>query len=147
MCNMMAPSIAILLGIVIAEAWHRVRKRKAMRLVFVELGKDGYIARIFKNRKAFLRANTFEVIRPYAIAVGSIREQVIARAGNVCDRCGEVLTAMTGEMHETIPRSKGGEISLANCEWLCHGCHQGRRDSAHGNRRTHFGERVEVNSS
>jgi uncharacterized protein with PIN domain len=111
-----------------------------VKLAFVELGEAGNVIRIFRTRKAAAASGVPMLQMPRADAVHVIRQQVRKRAGGVCERCGEVISAVTGEMHENLPRGKGGEVSLENCEWLCHGCHQGRPDSAHGSRRTRFGE-------
>jgi 5-methylcytosine-specific restriction endonuclease McrA len=105
--------------------------------------KNGQPFRIFRSDKAAVLASLagcrVQEMQRY-IAIGCIRELVRIRAGDACERCGTMLTSATGEMHETLPRGKGGEISLANSEWLCHDCHTGRPDSAHGDRRLHFGE-------
>jgi 5-methylcytosine-specific restriction endonuclease McrA len=112
-------------------------------MTLVEMSDAGLPITIFRTEKAAIAAilngcRVREMAR--SIAVGLIRAQVILRADELCERCGTVLTEDTGEMHETLPKGKGGEVSLANCEWLCHRCHQGDKDSAHGNRRTRFGE-------
>ena len=80
-----------------------------------------------------------------AKAVGAIRAQVYDRAEveneeHECERCGRFITWDSFEMNEIRPKGAGGgktggEVSLENCEALCHGCHQGSPDSAHGNRR------------
>ena len=81
-----------------------------------------------------------------ALAVRSIREQVFERCivweppeeeHNECEKCGRWITWEDFEMNEKIPKgsSKRGEVSTENCEALCHACHQGDKDSAHGNRR------------
>jgi hypothetical protein len=120
------------------------------RRVFAEMF-GGLPVRIYRTIKDACAAqvNGCHVVEmDRALAVGSIREQVRRGANDCCERCGKVLTEVTGEMHETLPKGNGGEVSLANCEWLCHRCHQGDKDSAHGNRRTRFGEGVtSVNSS
>ena len=72
---------------------------------------------------------------PRSEAVKTIRDQVFARSGGECEDCGARVTKVTGEMHERLPRGKGGEISMTNCCFLCHACHQGRPDSEHGARR------------
>jgi 5-methylcytosine-specific restriction endonuclease McrA len=115
------------------------------RKVLVETTEDGNPIRIFRNGKAAVKAalaGRYVTSMRRAEAVGLIREMVRHSAGDVCQRCGAILTKETGEMHETLPKGKGGEVSLDNCEWLCHACHQGRPDSAHGDRRTRFGESV-----
>lgn len=72
-----------------------------------------------------------------AEAVKSIREQVFKRSGGECERCEKLITWFSMEMHEVIPKGRMGEVSLQNCKALCHRCHQGAPDSAHGNRRWH----------
>lgn len=78
-------------------------------------------------------------------AVGAIRAQVYDRSENQetgdheCERCGRYITWESFEMNEKRPKGAGGgktggEVSLQNSEALCHGCHQGNKDSAHGNR-------------
>lgn len=113
--------------------------------VLVETTDAGNPIRIFRSGKAAARAavdgrNVASMTR--AEAVGYIRAMVRYRAGDACQRCGEIVSENVGEMHETLPKGKGGEVSMDNCEWLCHDCHQGKPDSAHGNRRTRFGENV-----
>lgn len=58
-------------------------------------------------------------------AVSAIRQQVFDRAAGHCERCGTPITTQTGHMHETVPRSKGGEISIFNSVALCAPCHIG----------------------
>lgn len=79
-----------------------------------------------------------------AHAVGAIRAQVFDRATgdslageelSECEICGRIIRWDTFEMNERIPKGSGGEVSLENCEALCYACHQGRPDSAHGDRR------------
>jgi hypothetical protein len=113
------------------------------RFVYAQVA-DGVAVRIFKTHKAAIQSGVPEELLRWVVraeAVGEIRKQVIARAHCNCDRCGRALTPDTGEMHETLPKGKGGEVSLDNCEWLCHDCHQGP-DSAHGDRQLRFGEGV-----
>lgn len=110
------------------------------KIVWVEIAANGEPCRIFRTKKAAVAAGVVFFDWPKRWAVEAIRKQVIARASSACDRCGTIVSDNVGEMHETLPRGKGGEVSLDNCEWLCHDCHQGKTDSAHGNRRTRFGE-------
>ena len=105
------------------------------------IGPEGRPVRIFRD-KQWLDFPTEQVVEmTKAAAVGSIREQVFERARNPltglfeCENCGRIITWKNGEMHEILPRGKGGEQSLENCEALCHQCHTGSPDSAHGNRR------------
>lgn len=72
---------------------------------------------------------------PKRDAIEAIRRQVFAREKFRCRHCDKRLTWDIGEMNEIVPKGKGGEVSLDNCELLCHGCHQGRPDSVHGDRR------------
>lgn len=76
---------------------------------------------------------------PRSEAVQMIRQAVFKRSDGECERCGTTITWKTMQMHERVHKSQGGEVSLSNCWALCHGCHQGRPDSEHGDRR--FGGR------
>ena len=119
------------------ELWRlRVKRNR----VFVEV-KDGKICRIFnKAPKALMSkldgATVHEYPRSYA--VGEVRQQVFERSKGECRNCGEPITSKTMHMHEVVPRSKGGEISLDNSIALCGNCHEWRDDSEHGNRRLRF---------
>jgi 5-methylcytosine-specific restriction endonuclease McrA len=120
------------------------------KLVRVELGDNGLPIRIFRTKDwRLLPAEKVQVMDRGA-AVGLIRKQVFERArvegprsfGDwfECERCGRRISLGTGEMNEKRPKGKaggktGGEVSLENCEALCHQCHTGSPDSAHGNRR------------
>lgn len=68
------------------------------------------------------------------LAVWDLRWNVFNVAEGCCERCGCFLTWKTMHMHENVPRSKGGEQSLANCQALCSKCHIGP-DGAHADRR------------
>jgi HNH endonuclease len=68
-------------------------------------------------------------------AVFAIRHLVYNRSKGLCEYCGATLTWNTSEMHEKVPKGKGGEVSISNCVMLCHACHQGRNNSEHGNRK------------
>lgn len=112
--------------------------------VRVEIGPNGLPCRIFRD--ASWKTCDSVQIMDRAKAVGAIRAQVYERATgdspaggelSECERCGRIIRWETFEMHETIPKGKHGEVSLDNCEALCHACHQGGPDSAHGNRRWH----------
>ena len=110
------------------------------KMVRVELGDNGLPVRIFRKDKKWLECPEDKLAwMAKAEAVGKIREQVYERSrssiGPGCERCGKRITWDSFEMHETVPRGKGGEQSLENCEALCWWCHQGSPDSAHGNRR------------
>lgn len=122
------------------------------KLVRVELGDEGLPIRIFRDNSWLTCENPVQLM-DRARAVLSIREQVFWRARDfknmrpvfcieayACERCGRRITWETFEMNEIRPKGKnggktGGEVSLENCEALCHACHQGGPDSAHGNRR------------
>ena len=110
--------------------------------IHVELGPEGKPIRIFNNKDWLNCEHT--VLMDRALAVRSIREQVFERSivweppedeHNECERCGRTIDWSSFEMHEEIPKGKRGEVSLENCKALCHQCHTGRPDSAHGNRR------------
>lgn len=117
-------------------------QRRHKGFVWVELSEAGQVVRIFRTHKAAVMSQAHITQITRSTAVHEIRKQVRKRANGSCERCGTIVSSAVGEMHETLPKGKGGEVSLENCEWLCHGCHQGRPDSAHGNRRTRFGEVV-----
>jgi hypothetical protein len=80
-----------------------------------------------------------DVVRSMArsVAVGYIRNQVIARAirnkNILCEFCGNIITPGTGHMHEKIAKGDGGEVSLDNCVFICPRCHIGS-DGEHGDR-------------
>lgn len=114
----------------------------AGKLVRVEIV-DDLPARIFRNKEWKTCPNPVHLM-DRSSAVKSIREQVYERSrglqGPGCERCGRRITWESFEMNEKRPRGAGGgktkgEVSLENCEALCHQCHQGSPDSAHGNRR------------
>lgn len=118
----------------------------SIKWVRVLIGPEGRPIRIFRN-KDWLDFPVEQVpLMTKAEAVGSIREQVFERARNPetrqfeCENCGRVITRANGEMNERRPKGArggftGGEVSLDNCEALCHSCHQSGPDSRHGDRR------------
>lgn len=107
-----------------------------MRNVYVELDENGVFLRIIKKWKdaCLIPPDRLLSIRR-ADAVKQIRRLVFDRSEGDCDWCGECLTWDTGEMHEVESKGDGGDVSTTNCVFICHGCHQGRIDSAHGGRR------------
>ena len=129
------------------------------KLVRVELGDEGLPIRIFRDKSWRTCTNPVQLM-DRAKAVCSIREQVFDRTEiresnnpltrvceevgftteHECERCGRRITWETFEMNEIRPKGAGGgktggEVRLENCEALCHQCHTGSPDSAHGNRR------------
>ena len=105
----------------------------AKQLVFVEV-EDGRIIRILRTTAQAWRLPAERVQQlAKSEAVKAIREQVVARSNGECEDCGRRITPVTGEMHERVPRGKGGEVSLANCCFLCYYCHQGP-NGEHGDR-------------
>src|SRR5690349_14503573 len=103
--------------------------------------RDGQPVRIFKGAPDWMLPSIQKMDR--SEAVGSIRRQVFERAGYECEWCGRPIilergAPNSGEMHEVLPRGKGGEISLANSVAICKSCH---RNIGHGDRRLRFGER------
>jgi len=60
-----------------------------------------------------------------------LRRIIFRRDSYHCVKCGSPVTWETGELHEKVPRSQGGERTLENCETLCKSCHTGRK-GAHG---------------
>lgn len=112
--------------------------------VWVELGEKSQVLRIFRNRcealAVSMQGDIITALVEKADAVGNIRQQVFNRANWRCEHCGASLTYKTGQMHEKLPKGKGGEVSLENCMLLCYNCHQGRPDAEHGARRPQFGK-------
>lgn len=105
------------------------------QLVWVEVDGDRPI-RILRNHLEVWKLPLEQVRQwPKSEAVKNIRDQVFDRCKGECEHCGKRVTKLTGELHEMIHKSLGGEVSLDNCRFLCHGCHQGRKDSEHGERR------------
>ena len=112
--------------------------------VHVEIGPNGLPIRIFRTKDwRDLPADLVQIM-DRSHAVGAIRAQVFDRAGgdspaggeiHECERCGRTIRWETFELHETVPKGKHGEVSVANCAALCHNCHTGSPDSAHGSRR------------
>ena len=109
------------------------------KIVRVQLDLDGKPIRIFRDKSWRDLPEEFVQKMDKRAAVGCIREEVYERSrglyGPGCERCGRTIAWDTFEMNEIIPKGSGGEVSLENCEALCHACHQGGPDSAHGNRR------------
>lgn len=113
------------------------------KLVRVEIGSNGLPCRIFRD-KSWKTCNSVQIM-DRGKAVGAIRTQVWDRSEtpdgwHECERCGRLIGWDTFEMNEKRPKGAGGgktggEVSLQNSEALCHQCHQGNPDSAHGNRR------------
>ena len=96
-------------------------------LVELELGGLQRPIRIFKNKKAYMRAwsrgGRFCEM-DYADAVAAIRHQIFVRSNSDCELCGSPITEQGSHMHETHHRGKGGEISLANSVLACAACHK-----------------------
>jgi hypothetical protein len=100
----------------------------------------GQVIRIFKNP---LRAHTYEgngtvTLMSRKDAVAAIRKQVFSLSGGQCKYCGRPID-WNFHMHEVIPRSQGGEISLENSIALCAKCHM-QHPAAHGDRSLQFGD-------
>lgn len=107
--------------------------------VFVEVDDDGPI-RIFRTPAAARLHDGYTEEWPRKDAVAAIRLRVFQRAKGHCEKCNKILTWAGCHMHERIPRSKGGEISLKNSEALCYSCHLGGSESEHPNRQVRFGK-------
>lgn len=109
------------------------------KLAHVEIGINGLPCRIFRT-KEWKTCDSVQIM-DRGKAVGAIRAQVYDRSEapegehHECERCGRYITWDWFEMHETIPKGKGGEVSLSNCEALCKACHQTGPDAAHADRR------------
>lgn len=108
--------------------------------VMVELGKDGTIQRIFRFTKHAFAVDP-QFVKEYSRkdAVAAIRHAVFERSGGYCEACGIEVTEHSGwhkgEMHERVPRGRGGEISLDNSIFVCRKCHE----QAHSSRKPLFG--------
>src|ERR1039458_6282389 len=108
------------------------------KMVRVLQGENGRAEKIFRGKTW----RDYPVERVYkttkAEAVADIREQVYERSqgphGAGCENCGRRITWESMEMHEKIFKGRGGEVSTENCQALCHNCHTGSSDSAHGDR-------------
>lgn len=119
------------------------------KLVLAEINDRGEAVRIFRTVKASFLLPVESVAEfTKALAVGQIRRQVFARAGCTphqagnCEWCGSSIfwssgSYNSGEMHEVVPKGRGGEVSIANSVAICRNCHTVSPDSAHGNRRWH----------
>src|ERR1017187_4259079 len=120
------------------EFWNLPADIPEGKRVLVEVDRNGVI-RIFKTVRAAASSPAWEQNRvarmDRGIAVGQIRRRVFERDEEQCVRCGEPQLWDSFEMNEKIFKGKGGEVSLDNCEILCHNCHQGGPLSVHGNRR------------
>ena len=112
------------------------------KLVHVEIGPNGLPCRIFRDA-SWKTCDSVQIMDRGRV-VGAIRAQVYDRATgdspaggelSECERCGRIIRWDTFEMHETVPKGKGGEVSLSNCEALCRACHQTGSDAAHADRR------------
>lgn len=110
------------------------------KFVLVEINSHGDPVRIFRTVKEAMKLPVELVQKwPRGLAIRSIRETIYVRSKDVlgngrCEFCGQFVTRDSGEMHEKIPRGRGGEISLENSVFICKPCHRGQ-NGAHGNRR------------
>lgn len=95
--------------------------------------------RIFRNHKDAIKSVYYDEGRITEFskkeAVRLIRKQIVDRSEGFCERCGERITSDTGEMDEKISKGELGEVSVENCQFLCHDCHQKDTYSEHGERR------------
>lgn len=76
------------------------------------------------------------------LTILQIRAAVYERDQSACVACGELVTWQGMHLHERVPRSKGGIISIENCETRCADCHL---NVSHGKRKPRFGrQKLEV---
>jgi hypothetical protein len=109
------------------------------RMVWSEIGLDGFAVRILKNLKHSFSLDRVEfMLRSQAVT--EIRRQIWDRAKRTCEHCGKRLTHSAFEMHENIWRGRGGEVSVDNGRCLCVYCHQNDIVAGHGKRKVRFGE-------
>lgn len=59
--------------------------------------------------------------REKAKTAKTVRPQVVARAESCCERCG-IYCGDFGHAHHRIPRSRGGQWTVENIEYVCPGC-------------------------
>lgn len=111
------------------------------KLVYVELDDSGQILGVITHKKSIQLPDANVKQLPKAEAVREIRKKVFERSKGLCEWCGQNIIWNSFEMHETTFKSDGGMVSLENSVALCHQCHQGREDSAHGDRRWQTGIR------
>lgn len=106
--------------------------------VFVEIDEAGNVTRIIKSKggACFVPPERLREL-PRKDAVEAIRKQVFERDEYLCRYCGKQLTWHTGHCDEIIPKSKGGEVALSNCQLLCAHCHIGPKGK-HSNRWPQF---------
>ena len=120
------------------EFWNLPSDVPEGKRVLVETDAGGCM-RIFRTTKAAVSSKAWEENRVARIdrkvAVGQIRRRVFDRDQYRCTTCDNFVTWDTGEMNEKVFKGKQGEVSLDNCETLCHNCHQSSPYSVHGNRR------------
>lgn len=72
-----------------------------------------------------------------AMKVGEIRRAVYDRQRGRCLDCDKFVTWKQAHLHELIPRSKGGKISLDGSVILCSNCHLNGPQN-HGDRKPQF---------
>lgn len=124
--------------------WH-IGESMKRGIAHIEV-RDSKTYQIFRSAKAWVAAGVRGAklsVMPRVDAVRQIRWQLYINDPH-CRWCGEGVSWEGCQMHEVIPRSNGGEISLENSIILCYDCHQGRKDSAHGNRKLQFGGKHEM---
>ena len=109
----------------------------------VEIDEAGQVLRIFRHAKRAMELPPEKVRElPRSEAVSQIRHAIWLRSHGNCEYCGRMVTEngwTAGEMHEEVPRSKMGEISLENSKFICRKCHR-EDERGHASRRLHFGE-------
>ena len=127
------------------------RREESLMKDYVQFGPTGLVIQIFRNKKAAVmyvgNPNRGLALDPvlgqleHKLAVGHVRKQVFERDGYICVHCGKAVVwesglPNSGELDEKQARGdcqKGldghyhsGAISVANCQTLCHNCHQGQ---------------------
>jgi len=53
----------------------------------------------------------------------SVRRMVLARDGNACVDCHQLVASQDADIHHLLPRSMGGSDEASNLVTLCDGCH------------------------
>ena len=111
-----------------------------MKMVRVQLGEEGQPVRIFRDKSWRLLPEDEVAWISKEEAVTEIRRQVFEKTKDDngyyhCHDCGKPTNWLSGEMHEVVPKGKGGEVSVDNSICLCNNCHTGAKNSRHGDRR------------
>jgi diadenosine tetraphosphate (Ap4A) HIT family hydrolase len=82
--------------------------------------------------RLFLEARSldpWEHRRKVGYVPGSLRYEVLKRAGGRCEACGVSVETKALEVDHIVPRNKGGSNDLTNLQALCYTCNAQKRDT------------------